>query len=93
MTSDWEPEYDMFEKALKEAKKCADGWSYRELRALARLFPTITRELVELWLDTSRRAVLLRGRLPQHILDLVFGWRIAGIPKGESDTRPIAVAS
>eukprot|EP00959_Pyramimonas_sp_CCMP1952_P049734 1039508-Pyramimonas_sp.AAC.1 len=60
-----------------QAKGCPglDGWTFRERCALKKHFPTTLREFYDTWILTSREAVHLQGRLPDHVRQFVFGRR------------------
>ncbi|CAK0795674.1 unnamed protein product, partial [Prorocentrum cordatum] len=79
----------------KSDKGCPglDGWNCKELRALAHWFPAIVRELFDLWTVTSTAAVQAKGHLPPDLLSRAFPWKVAGVPEGKSDARPISVGS
>ena len=72
---------------LRLASKCTgsagvDGWDYA---------PWVLEELVDFF---DLLTVSAPGGLPEELVEAVYGWRIVGIPKRNSnESRPIAVAS
>ncbi|CAK0905280.1 unnamed protein product [Prorocentrum cordatum] len=63
--SDWTPSWGQFREAIQRAKGCLglDGWSCKELRALAHWFPAIVRELFDLWTAAPTAAAQAKGHL------------------------------
>eukprot|EP00959_Pyramimonas_sp_CCMP1952_P143254 2999146-Pyramimonas_sp.AAC.1 len=64
-----------------------------ELKILRRFFPDMITQLHDLWCDTGRAFVECQGCLPQEALDMIFPWRVVGIPKSEVEFRPFSVGS
>ncbi|CAK0854812.1 unnamed protein product, partial [Prorocentrum cordatum] len=91
--TDWLPNYHVFDNAVQRSKGAAgfDGWAGAELRLVARLAPEIMRELCNLRCNTTRE-IATDGINDTAAMQL-FSWKIAGIPKNEDDSRPIAVGS
>ena len=96
MPHNWIPTFEAFIKAVKKTHGAAgfDGWSAEELKLLVKVAPFLMQELYDLWVATTKMAVAHGGDVPLELLELVFPWRVVGIPKkDENESRPIGVAS
>ena len=68
-----------------------DDWCKEEVRALIAFAPWIIEEIYVLLIRTMREAP---SGLPDAVRDIVFLWRVVGIPKRDPcESRPIAIAS
>lgn len=90
----WDPtSLERFCGALRATHGAAglDGWSHEELKALAEHAPWVFVDLYALLVDTTSAA---EEGLPEYVHQLLYSWRVVGIPKhGSDDSRPIAVGS
>eukprot|EP00959_Pyramimonas_sp_CCMP1952_P271172 5669280-Pyramimonas_sp.AAC.1 len=66
-----------------------DGWTAAEIELLKLMYPDITRELPDSWVETSSVCVAQQGRISNSCRGKAFAWRVAGIPRGEDGIRPI----
>ena len=70
-----------------------DGWHSSEVRSIARTMPTLVDELFQLLVETTRIADPTSADFIAR-LDVLFGWRVVGIPKTMSDeNRGISVGN
>ena len=90
----WQPPTEeAFIQALRRAHGVAglDGWCCDELAALLKHTPWLVTELHGLLVWTT---VAAEAGLPQSLREMLYSWRVAGIPNRATDeSRPIAIAS
>jgi len=90
---DWQPSLDSFRQAVRATDGSAglDGWSSTEGRILELLAPWLVEEVYGLWVETASTP---DDDIPQELKLMLWGWRVAGIPKPATDeSRPISVGS
>ncbi|CAK0890412.1 unnamed protein product, partial [Prorocentrum cordatum] len=88
--ADWQPNFYVFDHAAQSSKGAAgfDGWTGVELRLVARLAPDMMHEHYNLWRNTTRKIV--SNSIDDIVAMQLFSWNLAGIPKNEDDSMPIA---
>ena len=78
----WEkPSFEAFSTGMRETKGAAglDGWTREETSMLLEWCPDLVAQLLALWVATIQAEC--EGKLCDEACDLIFGWRIVGIPR------------
>ena len=94
------PNYDDFHGVLLQAKGGPgwDGWTAHEVQTIGRHMPRATEELHQLWLDTTTAAPLADANHADaptiaYLYDDLYRTRTVGLPKTDTDSRPISIFS
>lgn len=88
------PDRQLFSEAMLHCSGSEgfDGWTSAELHAMEKHLPFLATELFELWCHTTLAAG--NSELPLQLSDMLWSWRVAGIPKRSPyESRPISVGS